>query len=239
MSSAVNKWRSIPGNNMLYSFLNPGEAYGAAEDKANQGWKEAQDYQKPYWEHGNDQYDPLNQARSKLMDPAALQNEWSQGYETSPWAQRQLSANLNQGQEAASSMGLMGSSAALGNIQQGAGDIMAKDRQAYMNDMMQKYMAGIGLGQSLYGTGASAGANLGGQALSHGNDIAGLEYKRQAAPGRLLGQGLGAAANYYSGGLAGLATGGRSMYGQGNGGRGNYAPVEEGVPSYNSGRPGY
>lgn len=202
--------------NMISSFLHPEDAYRKAEQASQQGWQQAQDYQKPYWQGGLDQYGRLNQATGDLLDPASLQNKWAQSYETSPWAQRQLAGNLNQGQEAASSMGLSGSSAAINNIQTGAGNIQAQDRQAYMNDLMQKYMAGIGLGSSLYGTGAQAGANLGGQAMQQGENMAGLEFNRQRAPGQLLGQVGGAALNYWAGGLPGLATGGMSMWGQGN-----------------------
>lgn len=219
----MNKYGWAAGSNtvgnMLESFLHPEDAYKNAEEASNKGWGEAQGYEKPYWQQGQDQYGRLNDATGKLLDPAALQDEWSKKYETSPWAQRQLSANVNQGQEAASAMGLSGSSAALGNIQTGAGDIMAKDRQAYMDDLMKKYMTGIGLGKDIYGIGANMGGKLGDQALQHGNDVAGLEYGKSAAPGKLYGQFAGAAANYL------LPGSGSAFTGQPN--------------NYNSGRSGY
>ncbi len=154
------------------------DPYGDASHAENKGWNDAKHYQEPYWQHGNDQYDDLNQGRKDLMDPQTLQNKWSTSYETSPYAQRMLQMNNQQGQEAAASMGLGGSSAGVANIQQGAGDIMQKDRQQYMDDMMKKYMAGIGLGENLYGHGAQAGANLGGQAMTHGENQAGAAYGR-------------------------------------------------------------
>lgn len=177
------------GVGLLNSFLN--NPHKGAESGLNQGWKEAQKYQSPFWQHGMDQYDPLNQARQNLMDPSKLQGEWASSYETSPYAKRMLENNMQQGQEAASAMGLNGSSAATGNIQQGAGDIVSRDRQQYMDDMMKKYMAGIGLGQDIYGKGASAGQNLGNQAYGHGENMAQLNYDKAAAPGEALGQGAG------------------------------------------------
>ena len=207
------------GSDYIQSFLHPENAFKDAEKQSQKGWDEAKGYQEPFMQHGLDQYGRLNDATGKLLDPAALQDEWSKNYETSPWAKRQLSANVNQGQEAASSMGLSGSSAAIGNIQTGAGDIMAKDRQAYMDDLMKKYMQGIGLGNNLYNTGAQTAANLGGQAMTQGENMAGLKYGEAAAPGKLFGRGVGAAMNYAVPGSGNTFTGG-----------GN---------NYNSGRPGY
>lgn len=206
------------GGNMLESFLHPEDPYKDAQEAENKGWGEAKRYQEPYWQHGNDQYGRLNDATGKLLDPAKLQDEWSKNYETSPYAKQMLSANINQGQEAASAMGLGGSSAAIGNIQTGAGNIMQKDRQQYMDDLMKKYMEGIGLGHNLYSTGAQAGANLGRQSMQHGENQAGLAYGRSAAPGQLFGQAVGAGVNYLSPGAGDSFT--------------------KGV-NYNSGRAGY
>ena len=136
------------------------DPYGDASHQENKGWNDARHYQEPYWQHGNDQYDSLNQGRQDLMNPQALQDKWSSSYENSPYAKRMLAMNNQSGQEAASAMGLSGSSAATSNIQQGAGDIVSRDRQQYMDDLMKKYMAGIGIGQDLYGKGSQAGANL-------------------------------------------------------------------------------
>jgi hypothetical protein len=184
--------------NMISSFFDPGEAWDRAGKAENEGYGNAVGYQKPFWQQGQDQYGRLNDAAGKLFDPAALQNEWAKNYETSPYAQQLLKQNQASGLDAASAMGLNGSSAALGNIQQGAGNIVAQDRQQYMDDLMKKYMAGIGLGENLYGVGAQAGANLGNQSMQHGENQAQLQYGRYNAPGeffgKLLAGGLGQAA---------------------------------------------
>src|SRR5260370_31382933 len=108
--------------NMISSFLDPGEAWSRAGQAENEGYNQAQGYEDPFRQHGEDQYGRLNQATGELMDPAALQNKWAQSYETSPYAKQLLQQNTGQGMDAASAQGLMGSSAALGNIQQGAGN---------------------------------------------------------------------------------------------------------------------
>jgi hypothetical protein len=191
----------------IQSFLHPENAYNKAGEAENAGWNEAKNYQDPFWQGGKDQYGRLNQATGDLMDPQKLQDQWSKGYEQSPYAQQLLSQNKTSGLDAASSMGLMGSSAAMGNIQQGAGQIVAKDRQQYMDDMMKKYMAGIGLGQNLYGIGAQTGQNLGQQSMTHGENQAGLQYGASAAPGKLFGQAIGTALNFFKPGAGNAFTG--------------------------------
>lgn len=165
------------------SFFSPDEPYKAAEDAARKYYEEAQGYGKPYYQRGLDQYGNLMGAEGKLLDPAALEAEWAKSYETSPYAQRMLDMNTQAGLEAASSMGLMGSSGALSNIQRGAGDIVARDRQQFLEDLMQKYLAGIGLGRDIYGTGAEMGRSLMEGAGRMGENMAQYEYGRKAAPG--------------------------------------------------------
>lgn len=185
----------------LSSFFHPEKAYKNAGKEAQKGFNQAQAYQQPFMQQGLDQYGRLNNAAGQLMNPEQLQSQWSQGYEQSPYAKQLLAMNQGNGLDAASQMGLMGSSAALNNIQQGAGGIVAQDRSNYMNDLMNKYMQGIGLGQNMYGIGAQAGSNMGNQAMTHGQNMAGLKYGEQAAPGQLfgniLGGGLAMAANTF------------------------------------------
>jgi hypothetical protein len=175
-------------------FTDPGRPYEKAGDQMKQYWKQAQQYQQPFWQGGVDQLPWLNNARDKLFDPGALQAEWAKGYEMSPYAKDLMDRSLSAGRDEASSMGLQGSSAALENAQRTAGSITSQDRQQYMNDLMQKFMASIGIGQNIYGIGAQTGANLGQQAMGMGRDMAGLAYGQAAAPGNLWGNIIGGAA---------------------------------------------
>ena len=207
--SVWDKYKSISGLDMMHSFLHPEDAYKAAEGAENQGWSDAQNYQKPFWQAGVDQTGKLTGAEDSLLNPADLENQWASGYQQSPYAKQELQQNQASGLDAASSMGLNGSSAALGNIQQGAGNIVNADRQNYLNDLMQKYMTGIGVGQNIYNTGAGIGSNLGSEAMTHGENQAGLKYGETAAPGdmmsKILGMIAGAGANYATGGASGAA----------------------------------
>lgn len=188
----------------MQSFFHPGDPYKKAAKEAQKGWEQAQAFQKPFWQQGLDQYPILSEQEQRLLNPSSLLNEWSQQYEMSPYAQDQLKRNQSQGLEAASAMGLMGSSGALENINAGAGQIMNKDREAFLSDLMQKYMQGIGLGKDIYNTGANTASNLGSQAQQQGQTMAGLKYGQAAAPGQLFGNLAGMGANA----LMNIGTGG-------------------------------
>jgi hypothetical protein len=202
---------------MINSFLNPDQPYQAAEDQIQKGWQQAQGYEQPFMQQGLDQYGNLMTAENALLNPAALENQWASQYQTSPYAQQLLAQNKSSGLDAASSMGLMGSSGALNNIQTGAGNIVNQDRQQFLNDLMQKYMTGISVGQNIYGTGANAASNLAGGAMQTGENMAGLAYGKAAAPGdffgKLLGTGGDLALNYFSGGMPGLVNASNNMFG--------------------------
>lgn len=159
-----------------FNVFDPGKGYRSATGEIKKGYKEAQGYLKPYNQAGMDQIGRLTGAQDKLMNPGSLQNEWAEGYSTSPYAKQLQSEAMNAGLEGAGSMGLLGSSAALNTLQQGSSNIMQKDREKYMNDLMQKYLAGLGIGQNMYNTGANVGGQLGQNAMTQGQNLAGLSF---------------------------------------------------------------
>ena len=189
---------------MIRSFFHPEDAYKGAQDYINRGYDESRGYQLPYFQQGQDEYGHLHDAINALLNPGELENKWASQYETSPYARDLLAANREEGLQDASSMGLMGSSAALGNIQRGAGQIVSADRRQFLEDLMNKYLQGIGLSQNLYGTGASVGQNLAKGAYEHGQDVGSLEFNRRRAPGELFGNLAGSGAAFALGGPQGL-----------------------------------
>lgn len=201
----------------LSNFLNPGRPYQAAEDQMRQYYEQAQGRYQPYIQQGQEAYGGLSAAMDALLNPAKLQAQWAESYETSPQAQQAMAQAREQGLGAASAMGLMGSSAALKGIEGQAGQIASADRQQYLNDLMQKYMAATGIGQNIYGTGASMAGQAGQNAMNMGNIMGGLEAARQQAGsgflGNLLGTGANLGLNYLTGG-----------FGVGGFGRGAWSP---------------
>ncbi len=192
-------------------FMHPGQAYKAAEDVNKQYYDQAQGYQQPYNDRGNRAGGTLEDFLNQLKNPEQLQNEWAAGYKESPYAKQQQQFAQNAGLDSASSQGLLGSSSALQNIQNTSAGIVNQDQQQYMNDLMQKYLAGIGIGQDLYGQGANAAGQQAGRASQFGQDQAGLEFNRKNAGADLFGRGLGwladAGLNVATGGGYGLAQG--------------------------------
>ena len=202
--------------NMISSFFSPEEGYKKAQEESQKYYMDAQGKLQPYNERGASQFPRLNQQAEALNNPAQLENQWANSYNTSPYAQHLIDQAKSAGLDAVSSMGLNGSGV-LNNIQESAGNIMQSDRQNYMNDLMQKYMASIGIGQNLYGTGANAAGGQAGNAMTHGTDMASLAYNKTNAPGELFAKILGgignAGINYATGGVGGAAGGANSAPG--------------------------
>jgi hypothetical protein len=200
----------------LSSWMHPERGYQAAQDQLSNYYNQAQGYLNPYNQHGNQQYSNLNQYIMSLMDPQALQDKWSSGWKESEAAKQLEGLASQHGLNAASSMGLMGSTPALQAIQAGTSGIAAQDRQNYLNDLMQKYMSGAGLSQNIYGIGANAAGQMGNNAMNQGQNMAGLEFNKTNAPGSLFGGIMGGIGK----GALDYLTGG---YGQGGMGRGVWA----------------
>jgi hypothetical protein len=185
------------------SMFHPEKGYEDAEDEMRKYFEEAQRAQRPYADAGMNQLPILTGAQGRLLDPSSLLAEWMGKYNTSPYAKKSMENAKESGMGAASSMGLLGSNAAVNNIQQSSSDIMNADRQQFLNDLMQKYMTGINIGQNIYGTGAEAAAGMGRNAMSMGGNMAEMAYGKRNAPGdflkSLLGMGAKAGAAYYGG----------------------------------------
>jgi len=200
---------------MFSSFMHPGKQYDAQREQLEKYYGQAQAALQPYQQQGQDSYAPLSGAMGQLLDPQKLQEQWGQGYEQSPYATDLMNTAQEQGLGAASSMGLMGSSTALRGIEGKAGQIASADKQQYMDNLMQKYLAGAGIAQNIYGTGAQAAGAASGQSMQMGDAMGVNAANRAGAGGRLFGSMLGTAA-----GLAGTALGGplggmaaKSMFG--------------------------
>jgi hypothetical protein len=172
--------------NALDSLLHPEKGYQDAAAEMQKAWQQAQGYEKPYQQAGLNQLGTLNNAENALLDPSKLLADWMGKYQMSPYAQRSMENAKQSGMGAASSMGLLGSSSALNNIQQSSSDIMNADRQQFLNDLMQKYMTGIGVGQNIYNQGATAAGQMGNQAIGVGENLGQAAYGAANAPGNRL-----------------------------------------------------
>jgi len=182
---------------MFSSFLNPGKGYKKGQEQLDKYYQQGQNYLQPYQQHGEEAYGHLNEAMQDLLNPSGLHDRWLQDYQQSDAATMAQERAMNQGNRAASSMGLSGSSPALQAIQAGTNQIGAEDQQRYIEQMIQQYLQGAGLAQDIYGVGANAGNQLSNNATNMGQNSAQMKFNQVNAPGELFGKLLGAGANLY------------------------------------------
>lgn len=184
----------------LSNFLHPGRGYQKGQAELDKYYQQAQQNLAPYSQHGLEQYGNLNEFIQNLMNPEALQSKWAEGYTESPAALQAEKMAQEHGLNAANAMGLTGSNSALNALQSGTSNIAMEDRQHYLDNLMQKYLAGAGLVQGAYGTGASAAGNLSNNAMNMGQNSANLAYGQENAGGnileKLLGSGIGLIGSY-------------------------------------------
>lgn len=192
----------------LSQFLHPQRGYEGAQDELNKYFNMSNDMMNPYNQHGQDAYNGLSEAMNKLLNPAGLQDEWSKNYKESDYAKNLEDQASQRGLNAASSMGIMGSTPALQAIQAGTSQIGAADKQQYMQDLMQKYLAGAGLGQGIYNTGAGMAGQMGQNAMNMGRDSAQMRFGRDTAGGNLFGDLFGRLLGGAGGALAKFGLGG-------------------------------
>lgn len=184
---------------MVDSFLNPQKGYEKGQDQLDKYYNQGQSYLNPYNQFGQAAYGNLSQAMKRLLDPAALQADWIKSYSMSPAAKNATDLATQSGLDAASSMGLMGSNTALNALQGGASKIALNDRQNYLDNLMQKYMAGAGIAGNIFNTGAGAATSLSNNAMNMGNNSAQMAFGQQNAPGDLFGKLLGTGIGLYTG----------------------------------------
>lgn len=203
---------------MADSFLHPEKGYKKGQEQLDKYYQQGQGYLNPYNQYGQSAYGNYSGAMNKLLDPAALEGDWIKSYSESPSAKNAEAMAQQHGLDAASSLGLMGSNTALNAIQSGTAQIGLDDRQNYLNDLMQKYLAGAGIAGNIFGTGANAAGSMANNAMNMGNNSAQMAYGAQNAPGQLFGQLLGTGIGFAAGGPTGAAMGSRAMSGGGGGG---------------------
>lgn len=172
----------------LSSWLKPGKAYGQAQDDLAGGYASSTAYSRPYLDRGVMGGDRAATAMDRLLNPGALRDEWSRGYETSGYAQDMMRDATEQGMDLANAMGLGGSNTALGALSHERSRIMNAERSRYLDDLMNKYMQGAGIARGFYDTGAGVASREADRAYQHASDQAGLTYGKNAAGGNRMNQ---------------------------------------------------
>jgi len=191
----------------LSSWLHPEKGYEKGQEQLDKYYQQGQDYLNPYNQFGQNAYGQYSGAMNALLNPAELQNQWMKDYQQSDLSKIGQSDAMQHGLNAASSLGLSGSNTALNALQGGVSRIGAEDRQNYLNDLMQKYMAGTGIAGNIFGQGANAAGQMGQNAMNMGQNSANMQFGKQNAQGDLFGKTVGAGVGAL-GSAAGMALGG-------------------------------
>lgn len=195
---------------MMDSFLNPQKGYEKGQEQLDQYYRDAQGNLQPYNQFGQNAHGNLSEAMKRLLDPQGLQDEWTKGYTESETAKNTARMAQENGLDAASSLGLMGSNTALNAIQGGTTQIGLNDRQNFLDNLMQKYLAGTGIAGNIFNTGANSAGTMSNNAMNMGNNSAQMAFGEQNAPGDLFGKLLGTGIGLYTGGIGGGSTGAKA-----------------------------
>jgi len=198
--AAFGPWGAAAGGalgGLMGGFSDDGsKAYKKAQKELEKYYQQSQGYLNPYNQYGQSAYGNYSGAMNRLLDPAGLQNEWIKGYSESPSAKNAEAMAQEHGLDAASGLGLMGSNTALNAIQGGTTQIGLDDRQNYLNNLMQKYLAGAGIAGNIFGTGATAAGAMSNNAMNMGQNSAQMAWGQQAAPGSMMNNMMGAAPGF-------------------------------------------
>lgn len=189
------------------SFFHPERGYKKAQEQYNNYYNQGQNYLNPYNQRGQEAYQGYAGAQNALLNPESLIARFLSSYQESPYAKIAEEQATQHGLNAASALGLNGSSPALQAIQQGTTQIGLQDRNNYLNQLLQQYLQGANIAGNIYGTGAQAAGQQGQNALNAGNANAQFAYGQQAAPGNLFGNIAGGVGGLL-GGLGGAFLGG-------------------------------
>lgn len=172
----------------LSSWLHPGRAYEKGAQVSEDYYQQAQGQMQPYAQQGQEAYGQLSPAIQNMLNPQQLYDQWAQGYQESPYAKQMQEKSMNQGLQAASSMGMLGSTPALRALQEGSSMISNADRENYLNKLLGMYTQGATQAQNIYGQGANMASQMGNQTYQHGGNMAQAAYGQQAAGGNMINE---------------------------------------------------
>lgn len=221
-------WKAIGGA------LNPSAPYKKAQTEEEAALDRFRQSLQPYQQAGIGEIPRLQEATGNLLDPTKLEDQWTAAYQQSPYLKQLLGESREAGLGAASSQGLLGSSAATENVQRSATGLGEQFRSQYLDDLMKKYLAGVETSRNIYGTGADIARTGAAGELQGGEDLAKILYGRASAPGTLFGSIAGPLAGAGIGAIAGGPMGASigSQIGSRIGGSFNQQPQYPGGQQY-------
>ncbi len=142
----------------------------------------------PYMQHGEDMYGPLSgQLNSLMSDPGGRVNQIGSSYHQSPGFQFQLQQALQAGNQSAAAGGMAGTPQHQQQNMTVANGLANQDYNQYLQNALGEYNQGLGGAQNIYGIGANAASQYGGNLSS----LAGAQAQMAAAGQQSKNEGMG------------------------------------------------
>lgn len=144
----------IPGGSQfLGGLIGSSQGFDAASKALGQGWEQAQQYQKPFWETGVNALPQYNKWLQGMQNPSDYLNNLMGQYQQSPWAKFQTQQGIRAANNAGSASGLIGSTPLAQSTADYARNISSQDQNNWLQNVL-----GI---NNLYGQGQFNLANIG------------------------------------------------------------------------------
>jgi hypothetical protein len=154
-----NNARSGAGLSSFFSgmFGDSGKPFQMGMDQLQKYFPQAQSYQNPFFNAGQNAVPQYQDFLSKMKDPSAFLNNMMGQYQESPWAKFQQQQMMRSAQNMGSANGLTGSTPLMQFAQQNARDISSQDQGNWLQNALGINTAyGAGLGDMMTrGQGAS------------------------------------------------------------------------------------
>lgn len=174
-------------------FGGSGDPYKQAMEQYQKWANEAKNVQNPYLNAGQGAIPDYQKWLESQKDPSKFINDIMGQYGESPWARYEQQQSMRAGENAASALGLLGSTPFAQQMQQNAMNISSQDMQNWLNNVLG-INAQYGQGQqNMMGIGANAANALTNMYANLGQQMGEAAYGQKAGQNQDFGNSLAGA----------------------------------------------
>ena len=189
-------WGGI--GSVLSGLFGSGGGYDNAGKAYNQAFNQAQRYQQPFYNAGQQAIPQYQDWANKMQDPTKFINDTMGQYQESPWAKFQTQQALRAANNAASASGMIGSTPAAQANADYARNISSQDMQQWLNQVLGINSQYGGAQGNLMNMGQNIANNMSNNAMNHGKNMGQIGYNQGEANQRDWGNIFGGIGNIFS-----------------------------------------
>lgn len=190
----------------------------AAGKALGEGYQQAEQYQKPFYEGGTKAFDKLQTGYGEMEDPNAFYNKIGSQYEPSSNFQFQLKKIMDVINNNAIKTGRLGSDSQDRDIADYTHEMLGTDFQTFLQNILGINNNYLGGEEKIANYGVNAGNNLGNLKIGQGQAKAQEKMGEAAGYKGLMTTLINTAANIATGGMSGVAQAGMgALSGSGGG----------------------